>query len=286
LKTFIGTLAVLVCSTAFAQTNFGIGAADSFPKHDFKAWPDIVAGHFENQSVAGYSFLARYHGMIVVSHVGGYARMPWEKNGPSVSWTAAKPMELASVSKSITAVAIMKLWEEKGGSFSLDTPFLQFLNDTFPGAADSSRQITIRQLLTHRSGLHQVFHTDGNMQEAVDALASNTNKYPGTSFFYNNLNFYLLRLVIEHISGEPYTQYVRNHVLIPAGALNMDTKPEATLPTLVYKSNQDEIPGYRFGDYTKTAGPAGWYGSTLELTAFLYNISNGKILSKEVPRRL
>ena len=53
-------------------------------------------------------------GKVVAKGAEGWARAPWEKEHPSVKWTVDKPMGVASVSKTITAVSLLKLWEETG----------------------------------------------------------------------------------------------------------------------------------------------------------------------------
>jgi len=227
-----------------------------FPQHDFQTWPEFFAAHLQTNSIHGYTFLALDHGKIVARGSGGYYRLP-PGNGDTIPWDTRRALHVASVSKSITATAVMKLWEEH--HFSLDASFWPYLKDLFPNATDASKQITIRQLLTHRSGL---------TQDAVDImstarlLASLSNGPPGVRSHYNNLNYYILRLLIEKVSGEPYVQYVQNHVLKPAGA-NMDTKSKEPASW----------------DATAFAGAIGWHASTSDLTAFLYGLSQGKILA-------
>ena len=254
---------------------------EDFPRHDFQAWPAQIQAHFSRNTVGGYALLARYNGKIVVSRVGGYARMPYEKEGAATRWTAYTAMHVASVSKPITGTALMKLWEEKSKSFSFDGPFWPYVSDLFPDATEQSRQITLRQLMNHKSGLRESESVKSPLKDTAHALACPTNSAPGTLGFYNNMNYYLVRLVIEKISGEPYTQYVRNHVLIPCGAVHMDTKHDEPLPLLCYISKgQTNLPGNIMSDFTASAGAFGWYASSLELSAFVYGASSGKIISK------
>ena len=276
----IGCLLLLSAATGRAQS-IGIFTND-FPKHDFQAWSDQVAAHFSQMTVGGFAFLARSNGEIVVSRVGGYARMPYEKLGAGMRWTALTPMQVASVSKAITGTALVKLWEEKHKAFSFDEPFWPYVKDSFPNATGQSRHITLRQLLNHTSGLLQSESISRPIKDAADALASATNGVPGLTSQYNNLNYYLLRLVIERISGEHYTQYVRDHVLRPCGAVNMTTRPEDPLPLLCYVSTGGtNLPGNAMPDFTSSAGAFGWYASTLDLSAFVYGASSGKLLSRE-----
>jgi CubicO group peptidase (beta-lactamase class C family) len=210
-----------------------LAASSAFPNHDFEAWPAFIEKQFGTNMVGGYSFVVRQKGDIVASGVGGYARMPWEATGPGLRWTTARRMHIASASKPITAVAMLKLWEEHQKQFSLDDPFWPFVKHLFPDATPLSKTITIRHLLTHRSGLTK-HGSNLTLADARIGLSDSKNQPPGTTRTYGGHNFLLLRFVIEAISGEPYTQYVVNHVLRPAGVLNMDTKPETDLPVLTY----------------------------------------------------
>jgi CubicO group peptidase (beta-lactamase class C family) len=232
-----------------------------FPQHDFQAWPGFFASHLPTNSINGYTFLARYHGKTVANGSSGYFQSPSETNSAAIPWDTQRTMHIASVSKAITATAVMKLYEEKHGQFSLDALVWPYLKDLFPNASTSSKQITIRQLLTHRSGLTQ---DAADILSTARVLTSSNNK-PGVRSYYNNLNFYILRLFIEKVSGEAYLQYVQNHVLKPAGALNMDTKSH-------------EKAGL---DASAFAGAIGWYASTSDLTAFLYGLSQGKIITQQ-----
>lgn len=259
--------------------NLVLASPSALPDHDFEAWPAFIEKQFGTNVVGGYSFVVRHKGNIVASGVGGYARMPWESTGPGLRWTTARRMHIASASKPITAVAMLKLWEEHEKQFSLDDPFWPFVKHLFPDATPLSKTITIRHLLTHRSGLTK-HGSNLTLADARIGLSDSKNQPPGTTRTYGGHNFLLLRFVIEAISGEPYTQYVVNHVLRPAGVLNMDTKPETDLPVLTY-SGLNGQKGNPMADYTASAGGVGWYGSAMDLTAFLHAVSEGKILSKE-----
>jgi len=148
---------------------------------------------------------------------------------------------IASVSKPITAVAVMKLVEE--GRLGLDdrvAPFIAHLTPA-PGATVDPRweQITIRHLLTHTGGWdrnkpHGGF--DPIDRPAVAAAAVNAPapasgetlvRYmkgmpldftPGERFVYSNFGYIVLGRVIERVSGMPYRDFVRARVLGPVGA--------------------------------------------------------------------
>jgi CubicO group peptidase (beta-lactamase class C family) len=148
---------------------------------------------------------------------------------------------IASVSKPITAAAIMKLVEE--GKLKLDdriAPFIAHLSPA-PGATVDSRwdAITIRHLLTHAGGWDRTKPNGGFdpidrpliAAAAVNAPAPASSETlirymkgmpldfnPGEKFAYSNFGYIILGRVIERVSGMPYPEYVRTRVLQPVGA--------------------------------------------------------------------
>ena len=158
--------------------------------------------------------------------------------------TPAQPdalFRIASVSKPITAAAIMKLVEE--GKLELDdrvAPFIAHLTPA-PGATGDPRweQITIRHLLNHTGGWDRNRPNGGFDpidRPAIAAAAVNAPapassetliRYmkgmpldfdPGEKWAYSNFGYIILGRVIERVSGMPYEEYVRARVLQPVGA--------------------------------------------------------------------
>jgi len=148
---------------------------------------------------------------------------------------------IASVSKPITGVAIMKLVEE--GKLKLDdrvAPFIAHLTPAQGATVDPRwEQITIRQLLNHTGGWDRDKPNGGfdpMFRPAIAAAAVNAPapasaetiiRYmkgipfdfnPGEKHVYSNFGYAILGRVIERLSGTPYEEYVRARVLQPVGA--------------------------------------------------------------------
>jgi CubicO group peptidase (beta-lactamase class C family) len=128
--------------------------------------------------------------------------------------------EIGSITKQFTAACILQL--QAAGKLQIDRP----LSDYLPEAPHAS-EVTLRQLLTHTSGLHD-YITDA--QGEIDAKASQPSSYPdliariaslpldfppGSRWAYSNTGYLLLGRVIETVSGETYWDYLRGHILQP-----------------------------------------------------------------------
>lgn len=144
---------------------------------------------------------------------------------------------IASISKSITAVAILKLVEE--GSLDLDAKAFQILKHLRPPARRTvdSRipQITIRQLLQHSGGWDPKRSFDpmfipikaartvgapapGSCETVIRYMLGQPLDFtPGSQFAYSNFGYCVLGRVIEKVTGRSYEQYVQTQVLAPMG---------------------------------------------------------------------
>jgi CubicO group peptidase (beta-lactamase class C family) len=130
--------------------------------------------------------------------------------------------QLASVSKQFTAVSILQLVEK--GKISLEDRVEQHI----PGFPyDSS--ITIRSLLTHKSGLPDYTFaldkyydkkaplTNAKVVQMMNELKPGIDYSPNKSFHYNNTNYMLLAYIVERLSGKDFRSYVKENIFIPAG---------------------------------------------------------------------
>ena len=141
--------------------------------------------------------------------------------------TAATPQaafRIASMSKSVTAMAILQLRD--AGKLRLDDPvsiYLQaFKTQSYP--ATDAPPVTIRDLLTHAAGFpednpwgdRQLAKSDKELLALINKGISYSN-VPGVAYEYSNLGFATLGYLIQKISGQPYDQYITEHILKPLG---------------------------------------------------------------------
>ena len=133
---------------------------------------------------------------------------------------------IASGSKVVAAIATMILVDR--GLVGLDTPLVDYIKD-FRMASPEYTQITVRMLLNHSSGLSGSDNSDGSTFGPVTgfakrlkvSLASQRLKHtPGEMAVYCNDGFTITELLIEAITGKPYTIFVEDEILAPLGMSN------------------------------------------------------------------
>jgi CubicO group peptidase (beta-lactamase class C family) len=135
--------------------------------------------------------------------------------------TPSTPFILGSLSKSFTALAVVQLVDS--GRIELDAPVQRYLPTFRLRDGRASTAITVRQLLNHTSGIPT---PAGMLLVAASTAATRAEQMrllrgvrlvaePGRAFEYSNANYWLLGLIIEVVSGEPYDAYVRRHIFEP-----------------------------------------------------------------------
>jgi CubicO group peptidase (beta-lactamase class C family) len=189
--------------------------------------------------------------------------------------TESTNFRLASLTKPFTALAIMLLVRD--GRLSLDERVADLLPD-FPAYG---REIRIRHLLTHTSGLraYQDFVPASSTRHVKDrdvvALLRRTDTLlfpPGAAFRYGDSGYAILALVVETVSGQPFAAFMRDRIFAPAGMTS----------TIVWEPGVSEIgnralgyaptaSGFRLADHSNTStvlGDGGIYSSVRDLVAW------------------
>jgi CubicO group peptidase (beta-lactamase class C family) len=173
---------------------------------------DFVKDEIERHKIPGLA-LAFVDGNQIV-FMKGYGRA--DQSGRPI--TPQTPFLLASVSKPLTAVAVMQLVE--AGKVDLDAPLQRYVPEFRLADATSSRQITVRHLLLHTSGLPvtacDTRNNAGTLAEYVAELRTVKLASPvGTRHIYCSGNYNLLGRVIETVSGQSFGNYIQDHVFTP-----------------------------------------------------------------------
>lgn len=211
-----------------AYKNSVIGRINHFY---YKNWP--------NNSMNG-SFLVARNGQIIFEKYNGYAN---KNEGTKI--TAETSVQIASVSKVLTATAVLKL--VNAGKIDLDQKVNTILK-TFP-----YEDCTIRMLLSHRTGMRNyAYFTDHDKsvwdrhnqltnKDILDLLATKNiglESKTGTRFSYCNTNYAMLALIIEKITGLSYKEAMSEMIFKPLGMTH----------TYVFDDDKDRkkiVPSYK-----------------------------------------
>jgi D-alanyl-D-alanine carboxypeptidase len=198
------SLALFFIAALCAAQDLG-GRADRYVDYWFKA------GKFMG------SVLVARNGETVFRKSYGWANAEWEvPNVPEAKY------RLGSITKQFTAVAILQLVEQ--GKLKLDDPINKYL----PNPPASWEAVTIEHLLTHTSGIPSYTGLPGFFEKRISApltpieIADLSRDLPlefkpGEKFAYNNTGYVLLGYIVNKVTGVPYIDYLRAHVLDPAG---------------------------------------------------------------------
>ncbi len=194
--------------------------------------------------------------------------------------------DLASLTKVVaTTTAVMQLAE--AGQLSLDEP-VAFYWPAF--AVHGKETITIRQLLTHTSGLRPDLPDSGTWTGEAGALAqiaaNRPVSQPGSAFVYSDLNFIVLGALVEKLSGQSLAVYTQQHIFVPLGMTDTGFNPPPAklvrvVPTDIEQGSlrwgevQDPT-AYRMGG---VAGHAGLFSTADDLAHFSEMLLNGGSLN-------
>ncbi len=161
----------------------------------------------------------------------GYGR---ERVDPAVPVTSETVHRVGSVSKLFTDIAVMQLVER--GVMDLDAPVSRYVGDVLPEGGDASR-ITLRQLMSHRSGLvreppvgHYFDSSGTTLAATVASLRGTSLVYPpGTRTKYSNAGIAVVGYALERTQKQPFADYVKRAVLEPMGLAHSAFTPESAL---------------------------------------------------------
>ena len=181
---------------------------------------------------------------------------------------------LASITKTFTAVAVLQLME--GGKLKLNEPLSKYMAD-FP----NSEKILISHLLSHTAGVADFIPYEELQKRPLEFE-------PGSRISYSNNGYSLLGRVIEKVSGQPWDEYLRDHIFLPLGMKHTgyDRTQELAGRATGYLAGADGQykpipPQDAFGAY---AG-GGLYSTVEDMVRWDLGLSSGKLLRQETLER-
>ena len=201
-----------------------------------------VKGEMQKSHIPGISVAVVHQGNVIFKQQYGLANVEL-----SVPVTANSSFRIASLTKPITAIAVMMLAEN--GKISLDSTLSHYL----PELPLQWSTVTVRQALSHTSGIADYFESpdwswrnswrlDLTHQEFIDMTAKTPVLFkPGTDMKYSGTGFYLLGMLIEKLSGSSYQEYLDQHIFKP---LKMNFTRRDTVEGII----PNRVSGYTFAD--------------------------------------
>lgn len=247
----------------------------------------FVIQQMKKDRVPGLSIALRWNDFFWAKGF-GYADLENE-----VPATAESAYRLASITKTITAVAILILYEE--GKLDLDEEVQKYV----PSFPRKPWPITIRQLLGHLGGIshYRNYDLEGHIREpktTEESLAIFKDfplvAEPGTRYNYSTYGYNLLGAVIEGASGLPYGEFIRRYIFEPLGLTSsrLDSQEEL-IPNRVrgYRLIANEITPSEFIDVSSRFAGGGARSTVIDLVNYAYKlIIKGELLKPETRRMM
>ena len=231
-----------------------------------------------------------YPGAAVV--VGRKGAAVWEKGFGRLGWTSDAGSvvpertiyDLASLTKVVgTTTAIMILYDE--GKVHLDDPVVKFIPAFTGGAKD---QVTIRQLLEHRSGLpagRDLWRlTDTPAEARAAVIATDLFAPPGKTYEYSDLGADILGFVVEAVSGQTLDKFLDERVFVPLGMSDTHFRPDPSLRGRIAPTELNPPRGYPLRGEVHdenayalggVAGHAGLFSTASDLSIFAQMLLDG-----------
>lgn len=232
-------------------------------------------------ALSGALLVAR-NGEVLLDWRGGEA----DREG-GIPVDAGTRFRLASSNKMFTAVALLQLVQ--AGTVGLDDTIGRHLPD-YPNKAVAD-EVTVRQLLTHTSGLGDFFGDDFDQYSAslktlddyVQRFAKDAPQFtPGSQDSYSNYGFIVLGRIIEAVSGQSYYAYVEQHILRPAGMTGTGFEPETvTVPQRAVAYTKQDGQWMRETKSLPWRGMSagGGYSTVGDMMKFAEALQSGKLVS-------
>jgi membrane dipeptidase len=245
-----------------------------------------IARAMTAQHIPGLSVAVGVRGQVL--YAGGFGAADLENGVPA---TADTVYLLASVSKTITAVAALQL--AAAGKLDLDAPVQTYVPD-FP---KKQWTITARQLLGHRAGIRhyrddepEVTRHYERFSDALDMFANDPLRFqPGTAYEYSSFGYNLLGAVIERAAGGSYVDYVRAHIAGPSGALTLapdDVRALVPHRAQGYQRSAEGLRNAELADSSFKMPSGGLSASAPDLVRYALALLDGRLLPAEARKRM
>lgn len=247
---------------------------------------DFVRAEMARQHIPGLSLAVSRGGTILKAEGYGFADVEND-----VRATPETVYESGSVGKQFTATAVMMLVE--GGRVGLDDPILKY----FPEGPPAWKPITVRNLLTHTSGIHDYtesevdYRKDYTEDQLVKVAAGMPLDFaPGTQWSYSNTGYVLLGILIHRVTGQFYGDFLHDRVFAPLGMTSTRVISEADIVphrASGYRLDKGELKNQEWvSPSLNTTADGSLYLTVLDLARWDAALYGDRILKRESLREM
>jgi len=243
----------------------------------------VIEDAIREQQIPGAVLLIGHDGTVIYRKAYGSRAL---EPGREVM-TLDTVFDLASLTKVIaTTIAVMQLVEQ--GKVRLNDPVAKYLPEF---ASNGKEDITVRQLLTHYSGLEPDLDLktawEGKETGYRMAFAETPEDAPGSKFSYSDINFIVLGALVERVSGETLDEYAERHIFTPLKMMRTRFVPPLTrragwiekIAPTQYDENEHMLRGVVHDPTARrmggVAGHAGLFSTGDDLSKFAQALLNG-----------
>jgi len=254
----------------------------TYPQNQkIKLFDEYLTKYIENKNVPSISAGILKNNEILWLNVKGYSDL--EDGDPAGINSLYR---IASITKPVTAVAVMQLWEK--GLIDLDKD-VRFYIPEFP---EKKWKFTVKQLLNHTAGIRAYkdgeFHNKkyySSISEAVKVFEYDSLDFePGTRYEYTSLDYSLLALVIEKVTRTTFENYLKQNIFIPAQMKSTRVdKQQEIVPNRVKGYEKDYERKFRnapLADLSIKIAGGGLISTAEDLLMFAKSVLDGKIIKR------
>jgi CubicO group peptidase (beta-lactamase class C family) len=244
---------------------------------------EIQQGH-----LPGFAIGVVKNGKLIYAKGFGVAKL-----GGTAAITSRSLFHMASVTKTFVATAVMQLVEK--GKIDLDSPLIRYL-PYFRLNDERYRAITIRQMLSHMSGIPDTVtynwdkpeYDAGALERFVRSIADQKLVFaPGEKFAYSNTGYEILGDVIAKVSGESFEDYVQHNILAPLGMKDSTLLVREASPQLLTSPHVMEkgaVVVSKIFPYNRAHSPSSTLYSSIEDMSrwAIANLNHGELDGKRI----
>src|SRR5437764_7420642 len=286
----ISILVGLVAIITTAQTPKAIPKTDPVARLSTELEPKIKT-EIQQGHLPGFAIGLIRNGKLIYAKGFGVAKL-----GGNTPITSRSLFHMASVTKTFVATAVMQLVEK--GKIDLDAPVSRYL-PYFRLDDERYRAITIRQMLSHTSGIPDTVNYNwdkpeydaGALERFVRSIADQKLVFaPGEKFAYSNTAYEILGDVIAKVSGESFEDYVQHNILTPVGMkdstlLVREANPQLLTSPHVMENNKVVVS--KVFPYNRAHSPSSTLYSSIEDMSrwAIANLNRGELDAKRILKR-